>query len=91
MELGLKDRVAVVTGGSVGLGLAVAEGLALEGVHLARRVRQFGPHVAKRSITPCSSRQVHPFRIQSKLRGQDGRIGTCLRVRPVAVICVARE
>jgi NAD(P)-dependent dehydrogenase (short-subunit alcohol dehydrogenase family) len=34
MELDLRDKVAVVTGGSVGIGLAVAEGLAAEGVHL---------------------------------------------------------
>jgi 3-oxoacyl-[acyl-carrier protein] reductase len=34
MDLGLKDKVAVITGGSVGIGLAVAEGLAQEGVHL---------------------------------------------------------
>jgi NAD(P)-dependent dehydrogenase (short-subunit alcohol dehydrogenase family) len=34
MDLGLKDKVAVITGGSVGIGLAVAEGLAREGVHL---------------------------------------------------------
>lgn len=35
MELGLKDKVAVITGGSVGIGLAVAKGLAQEGVHVA--------------------------------------------------------
>ena len=35
MELGLKDKIAVITGGSVGIGLAVAKGLAAEGVHLA--------------------------------------------------------
>jgi short-subunit dehydrogenase len=35
MDLKLKDKVAVITGGSVGIGLAVAEGLAQEGVHLA--------------------------------------------------------
>ena len=35
MDLELKDRVAVITGGSVGIGLAVAEELAAEGVHLA--------------------------------------------------------
>jgi NAD(P)-dependent dehydrogenase (short-subunit alcohol dehydrogenase family) len=35
MELGLKDKVAAITGGSIGIGLAVAEGLAQEGVHLA--------------------------------------------------------
>src|SRR5436190_14610579 len=35
MDLQLRDKVAVITGGSVGIGLAVAEGLAQEGVHLA--------------------------------------------------------
>jgi 3-oxoacyl-[acyl-carrier protein] reductase len=35
MDLGLKDKIAVITGGSGGIGLAVAEGLAQEGVHLA--------------------------------------------------------
>jgi NAD(P)-dependent dehydrogenase (short-subunit alcohol dehydrogenase family) len=35
MELNLKGKVAVVTGGSTGIGLAVAHGLAAEGVHVA--------------------------------------------------------
>lgn len=35
MDLGLKDKVAAISGGSVGIGLAVAEALAQEGVHLA--------------------------------------------------------
>jgi len=35
MNLGLKDKVALITGGSVGIGLAVAHGLAAEGVHIA--------------------------------------------------------
>ena len=35
MSAELKDKVAVITGGSAGIGLAVAEGLAAEGVHLA--------------------------------------------------------
>jgi 3-oxoacyl-[acyl-carrier protein] reductase len=34
MELGLKEKIALITGGSMGIGLAVAEGLAAEGVHL---------------------------------------------------------
>ena len=34
MEMGLKNKVAVISGGSVGIGLAVAHGLAAEGVHL---------------------------------------------------------
>lgn len=35
MDLGLKDKIAVVTGGSVGIGLAITRGLAAEGVHVA--------------------------------------------------------
>ncbi len=34
MDLGLSGKVALITGGSVGIGLAVAEGLAGEGVNL---------------------------------------------------------
>ena len=46
MDLELKGKVAVITGGSVGIGLAVAESLAKEGVHLALCARQ-GERVAK--------------------------------------------
>jgi len=35
MDLQLRDKVAVITGGSAGIGLAVAQALAQEGVHLA--------------------------------------------------------
>jgi 3-oxoacyl-[acyl-carrier protein] reductase len=34
MDLNLRDKVAVITGGTVGIGLAVAEGLAAEGANL---------------------------------------------------------
>jgi 3-oxoacyl-[acyl-carrier protein] reductase len=34
MDLGLKDKIALVTGGSVGIGLAIAQGLAAEGVQV---------------------------------------------------------
>jgi 3-oxoacyl-[acyl-carrier protein] reductase len=40
MNLGLSDKVAVITGGSAGIGLAVADGLAAEGVHLVIAARQ---------------------------------------------------
>jgi 3-oxoacyl-[acyl-carrier protein] reductase len=40
MDLGLRDKVAVITGGSVGIGLAVAEGLAAEGAHVVLAARQ---------------------------------------------------
>jgi NAD(P)-dependent dehydrogenase (short-subunit alcohol dehydrogenase family) len=35
MDLELKEKIAVISGGSVGIGLAVAESLAKEGVHVA--------------------------------------------------------
>ncbi len=47
MDLGLKDKIAVITGGSVGIGLAVAEALAQEGVHLALCARDEARVVAK--------------------------------------------
>src|SRR3954447_21648030 len=52
MDMGLKDKVAVITGGSVGIGLAAAKALAKEGVHLllcARdepRVRQCAEEIS---------------------------------------------
>src|SRR5271165_2788109 len=39
MDLGLKGKVAVVTGGSVGIGLAIAEGLGDEDVDLVLAAR----------------------------------------------------
>ncbi|WP_442579885.1 SDR family NAD(P)-dependent oxidoreductase [Mesorhizobium sp. ASY16-5R] len=40
MDLGLKDKVAAITGGSIGIGLGVAEAFAREGTHLLLAARQ---------------------------------------------------
>lgn len=45
MELGLRDKVAVVTGASKGIGLAIAQGLASEGVRVAAAARTQTPEL----------------------------------------------
>ncbi len=39
MDMGLTDKIAVITGASIGIGLAVAEGLAAEGAHIVMAAR----------------------------------------------------
>ncbi len=45
MELGLPDRVAIVTGASKGIGLAVVEALCGEGVHVVAGARHSSPEL----------------------------------------------
>ncbi len=45
MDLGLAGRVAVVTGGSKGIGLAVVRGLAASGVHVIVGARKSSPEL----------------------------------------------
>src|ERR1035437_6885087 len=63
MNLGLNGTIAVITGGRVGIGLAVAEGLAAEGVNLLlaasndERLRTEAARIAKEfgvKVTPVA-------------------------------------
>ena len=40
LDLGLKNKIAVITGGSIGIGYAVAQAFAQEGVHVALCARE---------------------------------------------------
>lgn len=86
MDLGLKDRVAVVAASSKGLGKAVALGLAAEGVKLAlcargeeelrRTAAEIGPGVLARTVDVTSESQVQGF--VDAVLGKFGRIDICV-------------
>jgi NAD(P)-dependent dehydrogenase (short-subunit alcohol dehydrogenase family) len=61
MELGLKGKAAVITGGSVGIGLAIAEGLAAEGVDLLLSARD-GTRLTREAARVASS---HGVRVET--------------------------
>lgn len=69
MELGIKGKVAIVTGGSRGIGRAIAEELAAEGVNLAIAA-QTGVELATAATETCSGRtgRSWPWRPISALR-----------------------
>jgi 3-oxoacyl-[acyl-carrier protein] reductase len=90
MDLGLKDRVAVVAASSQGLGKAVAFGLAREGAHLALCARteatlqktaediqaQTGVEVFARAVDVTSHEQVRHFVADANERF--GRVDICV-------------
>jgi NAD(P)-dependent dehydrogenase (short-subunit alcohol dehydrogenase family) len=49
MDLGLGQKVAVITGASVGIGLAVGEGLAAEGAHIVMAARD-GDRLSREAV-----------------------------------------
>jgi NAD(P)-dependent dehydrogenase (short-subunit alcohol dehydrogenase family) len=58
MDLGLEGKVAVITGGSVGIGLAVAKGLAAEGAHIALVARDAARLEAARTEIAATTMRV---------------------------------
>jgi NAD(P)-dependent dehydrogenase (short-subunit alcohol dehydrogenase family) len=62
MELGLRDRVALIAGGSDGIGRAVAMALAEEGVHVSICARGRGKlETVAEQITQQTGREALPF------------------------------
>jgi NAD(P)-dependent dehydrogenase (short-subunit alcohol dehydrogenase family) len=60
MDLGLQDRVAIVTGASKGIGLAVARTLAQEGAHVLAVARDAGPLAGLDGVTPVAADLTDP-------------------------------
>ena len=64
MDLNLKGKVAVVTGASIGIGLAISEALAFEGVNLVlvarqeERLQQEATRLAEWAVGPVRERAV---------------------------------
>src|SRR6185369_178233 len=90
MDLGLKDRVAMVAASSQGLGKAVAAGLAREGAHLALCARteatlneaadeirrETGARVLARALDVTSHQQVREF--VAAIVSEYGRLDICV-------------
>ena len=70
MNLELKGKTAVITGGSVGIGLAVADGLAAEGVDVALIARD-GERARERARDIASRRGVKALGIAADVARAD--------------------
>ena len=73
MDLKLSNKVAVITGGSVGIGLAIAEGLAAEGVHLVLAARGAERLRAECRESPALWRARRAGRLRRRDPRRDGR------------------
>ena len=71
MDLKLRGKVAVVTGASVGIGLAVAEGLAAEGVHLVMAARG-GERLAEQAARLAAAYSVDALPVACDVATVDG-------------------
>jgi 3-oxoacyl-[acyl-carrier protein] reductase len=58
MDLGLRGKIAIITGGSVGIGLAIAEGLAAEGADLVLVARD-APRLAAEAARIAAQFGIH--------------------------------
>src|SRR5579883_1407957 len=90
MDLGLKNRVALVAASSTGLGKAVATALAREGAHLALCARtestlmetadsiagETGVEVLARALDVTKPDQVHKF--VAEIASKFGRLDICV-------------
>jgi 3-oxoacyl-[acyl-carrier protein] reductase len=70
MDLGLKEKVGVITGGSEGIGLAVAHGLAQEGAHVVLLARD-GERAAARSAEISAQHDVRALAIAADVSNAD--------------------
>ena len=90
MDLRLRGKVAVVTGGSLGIGRAVAEALAAEGVRVAILSRSPGPlDAAAAAITAATGTEVLAVPADVKSSAQiDAAMARVAATMPAGLICL---